>query len=76
MSAVYVWDDRVVALYNVFSDGAAVTGITIGADIVDEEFGAHLEDTKVRQIQQCHVVFCRTIVCSGTAFVPVNPRIF
>ena len=57
MSAVYVWDDRVVFLYNVFSDGVAVTDITIGAEIVDEEFGAHLEDTKVRQIQQSHVVF-------------------
>ena len=61
VSAVYVWDDRFVVLYNVFSDGVAVTGITIDADVVDEEFGVHPEDTKVRQIQQCHVVFAELL---------------
>ena len=47
VSAVYVWDDRAVVLYNVFSDGAAATGMTIDADVVDEEFGVHLEDATV-----------------------------
>ena len=61
VSAVYVWDDRFVVLYNVFSDGVAVTGITIGADVVDEEFGVHPEDTTVRPKQQCHVVFAELL---------------
>ena len=44
VSAVYVWDDRIVILYNLF--GTSVAGLNIDTEALDDAFGSvHYDDT-------------------------------